>query len=207
MGHGSISEYSVLLYQINVENSQEVFRESLPTYPPFLKNPVLVTAAGMSSPRMASPRMESWRREVAEPGGHSQVCCPKQLCSFCRHNGWSPDWPHFVSISQSEHAYNCSSKNSQASQGVVTAVVSGIDLGCQRLSRADGGPRNLGHAPSRLESKGPEMTCIFLGPWKKVKVLVTQSCPTLCNPKDCARLLCPWESPGQNTGVGWHSLL
>ena len=29
-----------------------------------------------------------------------------------------------------------------------------------------------------------------------------QSCPTLCSPMDCspARLLCPWDSPGKNTG-------
>ena len=31
---------------------------------------------------------------------------------------------------------------------------------------------------------------------------------TLCDPMDCrARLLCPWDSPGKNTGVGCHSLL
>ena len=45
---------------------------------------------------------------------------------------------------------------------------------------------------------------------QKVKVLVTQSCPTLCNPINCsppARLLCPWNFPGKNTGVGGHSLL
>ena len=44
----------------------------------------------------------------------------------------------------------------------------------------------------------------------KVKVLVTQSCPTLCDPVDCmqpSRLLCPWVSPGKNTGVGSHSFL
>ena len=36
-----------------------------------------------------------------------------------------------------------------------------------------------------------------------VKVLSTQSCPTLCNPMDrCPiRLLCPWNSPGKNAGV------
>ena len=42
----------------------------------------------------------------------------------------------------------------------------------------------------------------------EVKVLVTQSCPTLCNPMDCSL-------PGKNTGVekkknigmGFHSLL
>ena len=37
---------------------------------------------------------------------------------------------------------------------------------------------------------------------------VTQSCPTLCDPMTCpTRLLCPWDSPGKNTGVGSHSLL
>ena len=38
-----------------------------------------------------------------------------------------------------------------------------------------------------------------------VKVQVTQSCPTL---QPCglypAKLLCPWNSPGKNTGVGCH---
>ena len=35
-----------------------------------------------------------------------------------------------------------------------------------------------------------------------VHVKVSQSCPTLCDPMDC-----PWNSPGQNTGVGSLSLL
>ena len=39
-------------------------------------------------------------------------------------------------------------------------------------------------------------------------MLVTQSCPALCNPWTIApRCLCPWNSPGKNTGVGCHSLL
>ena len=38
----------------------------------------------------------------------------------------------------------------------------------------------------------------------KIFVLVTQLCPILCDP---TRLLCPWASPGKNTGVGCHSLL
>ena len=44
----------------------------------------------------------------------------------------------------------------------------------------------------------------------KEKVLVTQSCMTLCNPMDWlypSRLLCPWNSPDKNTGMGSHSLL
>ena len=35
---------------------------------------------------------------------------------------------------------------------------------------------------------------------------VTQ-CPTLCDPMDCTRLLCPWDFPGKSTGVGFHFLL
>ena len=43
----------------------------------------------------------------------------------------------------------------------------------------------------------------------KVKVLVSQSCLTLGDPMDCkpTRLLCPWDSPGKNTGVGCYALL
>ena len=40
-----------------------------------------------------------------------------------------------------------------------------------------------------------------------VCVLVTQSCPTLqSHGLQHNRLLCPWNSPGKNTGVGSHSL-
>ena len=35
-----------------------------------------------------------------------------------------------------------------------------------------------------------------------------QSCPTLRPPGlQPARLLCPWDSPGKNTGAGCHTLL
>ena len=36
---------------------------------------------------------------------------------------------------------------------------------------------------------------------------VTQSCPTLCDPMKPARLLCLWNFPGKNAGVGCHFLL
>ena len=36
-----------------------------------------------------------------------------------------------------------------------------------------------------------------------IEVKVAQSCPTLCNNMDYS----PWNSPGQNTGVGSFSLL
>ena len=35
----------------------------------------------------------------------------------------------------------------------------------------------------------------------------TQLCLTLCDPMWPTRLLCPWDSPGKNTGVGCHFLL
>ena len=41
----------------------------------------------------------------------------------------------------------------------------------------------------------------------KVKVLVAQSCPTLCDLMEPIRLSCLWDSPGKNTGVSCHSLL
>ena len=34
-----------------------------------------------------------------------------------------------------------------------------------------------------------------------------RSCPTLCDPIDPTRLLHAWDSPGKNTGVGFHFLL
>ena len=39
----------------------------------------------------------------------------------------------------------------------------------------------------------------------KLKMLVTQLCPTLFDPKDYN--LCQWDSPGKNSGVGCHSIL
>ena len=43
---------------------------------------------------------------------------------------------------------------------------------------------------------------------KERKVLVAQSCPTLCDLTDCSLPgSCPWDSPGKNTVVGSHSLL
>ena len=47
--------------------------------------------------------------------------------------------------------------------------------------------------------KFPEVAC----------VLVAQLCPTLLQPHGLqpTRLLCPWDSPGKNTGVGCHALL
>ena len=37
--------------------------------------------------------------------------------------------------------------------------------------------------------------------------LVAESCPILVTIEEPSRLLCPWDSPGKDTGVGWHFLL
>ena len=49
----------------------------------------------------------------------------------------------------------------------------------------------------------------LMAPHLALLVSVIQSCPTLCDPMDCSptRLLCPWDSPGKNTGVSSHVLL
>ena len=36
-------------------------------------------------------------------------------------------------------------------------------------------------------------------------MLVARPCPILYDTMEPARLLCPWNSPGKNTGVGCHS--
>ena len=33
-----------------------------------------------------------------------------------------------------------------------------------------------------------------------------QLCPTLCKPLELSRLLCPWDSLGKHTKVGYHAL-
>ena len=49
--------------------------------------------------------------------------------------------------------------------------------------------------------------CVYVNK-VKMKVLVGQLCPTLQpHVLEPARLLCPWNSPGKNTGVGYHALL
>ena len=54
--------------------------------------------------------------------------------------------------------------------------------------------------------------CLFCGTAyesESVRLVVLLSCLTLCDPPGLqpTRLLCPWDSPGQNTRVGCHFLL
>ena len=61
----------------------------------------------------------------------------------------------------------------------------------------------LGYHLRILLLKGPVAWVMLCGGCS-----VTQSRPTLCDPNACsAGLLCPWDSPGTNPGVGGHFLL
>ena len=59
---------------------------------------------------------------------------------------------------------------------------------------------------SEPERESPALMMILFWGQSRVKVKVTQSCPTLCNPAFHG-LYSPWNSPGQNTGMGSLSLL
>ena len=50
-----------------------------------------------------------------------------------------------------------------------------------------------------------KLALVKVGPQESV-CSVVQSCLTLCNAMDCSLLtvLCPWDFPGKNTGVGCH---
>ena len=52
-------------------------------------------------------------------------------------------------------------------------------------------------AQETLNNRG---TLVFVKKRKKECVLA-QLCPTHCDPMDCTRLLCPWNSLGKNTEV------
>ena len=63
-------------------------------------------------------------------------------------------------------------------------------------------------SPGDLSNPGIENQSPALAVCLYVKSL--QSCPTICDPMtlcDPTRLLCPWDSPGKNTGVDCHALL
>ena len=61
----------------------------------------------------------------------------------------------------------------------------------------------LNMSPYSLERNTEIFTDERCGMGSEVKVKVAQLCSILCDPMDCS----PWNSPGQNTGVGSLSLL
>ena len=79
------------------------------------------------------------------------------------------------------------------------------------------------HKRDRVRGTCAEEACVTVGStqwdlpsssfqWKLAKdewkERVAQLCLILCDPmEEPTRLLCPWDSPGKNTGVGCHTLL
>ena len=55
---------------------------------------------------------------------------------------------------------------------------------------------SIPHYPAQHLAQTKYLMCVHVCVW------VTQSCLTLCDP-----IVCPWNSPGKNTGVGCHSFL
>ena len=81
-----------------------------------------------------------------------------------------------------------------------------LDLGVEReklaLRRDQGRGAVAGIALSGSARNSPN--------WSRPNVLRAkslQSCLTLCNSMEPTRLLCPWDPPGKNTGMGCHVLL
>ena len=63
----------------------------------------------------------------------------------------------------------------------------------------------INHLPKIWE---PWVVAVSSSPAAAATAKLHQLCPTLCDPTDKpTRLLCPWDSPGKNTGVGCHFLL
>ena len=80
--------------------------------------------------------------------------------------------------------------------------------GCQVLGvgRLDGHQRSL---RGRFWSDENIMliSAVVTRPCQSVSCSVVSNSLRPCGPRVSARFLCPWDSPGKNTGVGSHSLL
>ena len=85
-------------------------------------------------------------------------------------------------------------------------LVGGVRGGGSGTHLANGLQRQQWHGLLRLDACDPQKQ---EGGSKRSEVKVSQLCLTLGDPMDLqpARLLCPWNSPGQNTGVGTRSFL
>ena len=61
----------------------------------------------------------------------------------------------------------------------------------------------------KADSRNLSFHSLPWGFYSMLRCMHAQSYLTLWNPMDCkpTRLLCPWDSPGRNTGVGCHILL
>ena len=65
------------------------------------------------------------------------------------------------------------------------------------------------HWGFQMQSKRSNECSSFATSSSKMSCVNAQSCPTFCSTHGLSptRLLCPWDFPGKNTGVGCHSFL
>ena len=73
-------------------------------------------------------------------------------------------------------------------------------------------PISFGKGFERSEGGRPPVFCILqegIHSVYKTTCLLLSRVQLFCDPMDCSptRPLCPWDSPGKNTGVGCHFLL
>ena len=144
---------------------------------------------------------------VGEPRGH----CAQGHKPNARGQAWTiplPEVPGGVRSIETEGRWWAWGPGLGRGQGV---RVSGAELQFRRWKGSGGGPQlgeHVSHGWAVL-LKMARMASFMM--YMKVKVLVARLYPTLCDSMDCslqpARLLCPWDSPGKNTGVDCHSCL
>ena len=63
----------------------------------------------------------------------------------------------------------------------------------------------IGEAQHKMQSTQSNAVLVCLFP--NLRMCVHAQSSTLCNLMEPSRLLCPWDPPGKNSGVGRHALL
>ena len=86
-----------------------------------------------------------------------------------------------------------------------------VGLFQEHMMEGDGKPGAGTDRTCCFPSDAPGLPISVGGAWQgqvKSENVSRSPCPTLCDPHGLqpTRLLCPWNSPGQHTGVGCHSV-
>ena len=155
--------------------------------------------------------------------GKYQTFCPMSNCSSRRQgerewgkeNIWRNSGLNFLKFGEDINLYKILwysirsldfKENAKKTSGNHAAAATAKLLqSCPTLCNPIDGSPPGSSIPGILQARILEWVAIsFSNAWKwKVKVKV-KSCPTLSDPMDPTRLLCPWEPPGKRTGVGCH---
>ena len=162
----------------------------------------------------AKPSLESRPVRVSQrldfvchstPGWQVPSCVTGPVSTETGKSSWLPEWPLLIS----GHWWQRSAENEVHSQNL--QVINTLSRKIQHqiyLNLSQFMPAKHLSAVS-CRRIAPDYATIYLTSIHYPKLSVIQSCPTLCDSMACrpARLLCPWNSPGKNNGLGSHSLL